>query len=66
MSSEWRRLIPQPRSKFKLVECAGCGNSQIVFSHASKTVKCNVCEEELAIPTGGKVKIIGKVLSEYG
>jgi small subunit ribosomal protein S27e len=66
LSSEWRRLIPQPKSKFQLVECAGCGNSQIIFSHTSKIVKCKVCEEEIASPTGGKAKILGRVLSEYG
>ena len=61
-----RELIPKPRSKFYLVECQACGNSQVVFSHASREVKCGVCGSQLAVPTGGKARILGKVLRTYG
>ena len=63
---EWKKLIPRPRSKFLLVECPSCGNAQIVFSHASRVVKCNVCGSDLAIPRGGKAQIRGKVVRVYG
>ena len=56
-----KKLIPKPRSRFLRVKCPKCGNTQIIFSHASRTIKCIVCGEVLALPTGGKSKIIGEV-----
>lgn len=64
MSIEWEKLIPQPRSSFLLVECKSCGNRQPVFSHSTLVVKCNVCSKELAVPTGGKAKILGKIIGQ--
>lgn len=63
---EWKKLIPRPRSKFYLIECPSCGNAQIVFSHVSRTSYCNVCGKELAIPTGGKANINGKIVRTFG
>jgi small subunit ribosomal protein S27e len=54
-------LVPQPRSRFLLVSCQSCGNRQVVFDHAKIVVKCFVCQEPLALPRGGKAKILGKV-----
>jgi small subunit ribosomal protein S27e len=54
-------LVPQPRSRFLLVSCQSCGNRQVVFDHAKVVVKCLVCQEPLALPRGGKSKILGKV-----
>ncbi|MCD6491123.1 MAG: 30S ribosomal protein S27e [Candidatus Njordarchaeia archaeon] len=59
------RLNPQPRSNFLLVQCPECSSKQIIFSHASIEVKCFVCGKTLAKPTGGKAKILGKILKKY-
>lgn len=50
------------KSKFVKVRCAKCKNEQIIFGNASSTVKCLVCNKELAYPTGGKSKISARVL----
>ena len=49
-------------SKFLKVKCEKCKNEQMVFEKASTRVKCLVCGEVLAEPTGGKVKLNVKVL----
>lgn len=61
--SEWEGLIPAPRSAFLRVKCPDCGNEQIVFSHASTVVHCNVCGATLAEPSGGKTAIKGEVVA---
>jgi small subunit ribosomal protein S27e len=60
--SEWEKLIPKPRSSFIRVKCLKCGNEQIVFSHATNRVNCNVCGTELAEPSGGKAIIKGEII----
>lgn len=55
-------LIPKPRSIFLNVKCPKCGNEQTVFERTSNYVKCTVCDELLAQPTGGKAKIRGEIL----
>ncbi|MCD6236237.1 MAG: 30S ribosomal protein S27e [Thaumarchaeota archaeon] len=62
MEVEWEKLIPKPRSRFLLVQCNECGHKQVVFSHAKIEVKCQVCGATLAVPRGGKAKILGRVL----
>ncbi len=59
-------LIPKPRSLYLKVKCGKCGNEQIVFDCAATPVKCTVCEEVLATPTGGKALIKGEVIQELG
>jgi len=61
--SEWEKLLPRPRSRFVRVKCPDCGNEQIIFDHASSSVKCNVCGAVLAEPTGGKAAIKGEVIA---
>ncbi len=51
-----------PTSAFIKVACEKCKNEQIIFDKASTKVKCLVCGEILAVPTGGKAKIQGKVI----
>lgn len=51
-----------PRSKFLVIKCPNCGNEQIVFNKAAMEVKCLTCGETIAVPTGGKAKILGKVV----
>lgn len=61
--SEWEKLIPRPRSRFLRVKCPDCGNEQMVFSHATSTIHCNICGATLAEPSGGKVVIRGEVVA---
>jgi small subunit ribosomal protein S27e len=61
--SEWEKLIPRPRSRFLRVKCSGCGNEQIVFSHATNLVRCNVCRAVIAEPRGGKALIRGEIVT---
>jgi len=61
--SEWEKLLPRPKSKFLRVKCPDCGNEQVVFSHITSTVKCNICSAILAEPTGGKTTIKGEVVT---
>tara|TARA_Y100000310_G_scaffold73179_1_gene69345 strand:- start:1120 stop:1449 length:330 start_codon:yes stop_codon:yes gene_type:complete len=52
----------EPDSKFIKVRCPKCKNEQILYGKVSTQVKCLVCEELLAEPTGGKSKVRGRVL----
>ena len=49
-------------SKFLKVVCGKCKNEQIIFNKASTSVKCLVCNSELAESRGGKSKIKAKVI----
>lgn len=55
-------MVPKPRSRFIKIKCKKCGNTQIIFSHASRKVNCIICNEVLAKPSGGKAKIMGEVV----
>jgi small subunit ribosomal protein S27e len=48
-------LIPKAESLFMKVKCGKCGNEQIIFDRVSLEVRCNVCDEVLAIPRGGVI-----------
>lgn len=61
--SEWEKLLPRPESKFIRVKCSDCGNEQVIFDHATNTVKCNVCGAVLAEPTGGRADVRGDVVA---
>jgi len=50
------------KSTFLMVRCAECGNEQLVFSHASTAVKCQVCSNTLSSPRGGKAEVKATVL----
>ncbi len=54
--------LVKPRSRFLRVLCTGCKNEAIIFNKASTVVKCHVCGKVLAKPTGGKAKVLAKVL----
>ncbi len=49
-------------SPFFKVACAGCGNTQIVYSRAATVVACTECGATLATPTGGRAKLNGEVV----
>lgn len=59
-------LIPRPRSLFIKVKCAKCANEQIIFNRGSTYVKCSICEELLAEPTGGLLNLRAEVVQELG
>jgi len=44
------------------VECADCGNEQVVYQKAASEVRCAVCGSTLATPTGGKAELTGEVV----
>ncbi|GBE55338.1 30S ribosomal protein S27e [archaeon BMS3Bbin15] len=56
-------LISNPRSRFLKVKCSDCGNEQVMFGSASTRITCQVCGKTLAEPTGGKAKILTKIIS---
>jgi small subunit ribosomal protein S27e len=49
----------EPNSRFVKVRCEKCKNEQIVFNRPSTEIRCLVCSETLAKPSGGSVKIKG-------
>lgn len=50
-------------SNFIKVKCEKCKNEQIIFEKAASVVKCLVCDEILAEPTGGKANLKTQVIS---
>ena len=56
--------MEKPKSKFIKVRCNDCENEQALFDKASTTAHCHICNSKLAIPSGGKAKIKGKILEE--
>ncbi|PIN74628.1 30S ribosomal protein S27e [Candidatus Woesearchaeota archaeon CG10_big_fil_rev_8_21_14_0_10_37_12] len=54
--------MKETTSKFIKVRCNKCKNEQNIFGKASTTIKCLVCSQTLAEPTGGKAQIKARVL----
>lgn len=48
--------------KFIKVKCADCGGEQLLYSHASTPVRCQVCGATLSVPRGGKAEIKATIL----
>lgn len=48
--------------KFLKVRCTDCGNEQFIYSHASTSIRCQVCSKTLAVPRGGKAEIRAAVI----
>jgi len=57
-----KMLVPEPQSRFLKVKCLECGNEMVVFGCSTTTVKCLVCEKPLLQTTGGKAKILTKII----
>ncbi len=57
-----KELIPQPKSRFLRVKCLNCGNLQIIFGCSATDVDCLVCGKTLLQSTGGKARILTKIL----
>lgn len=51
---------------FVKVQCVDCENEQVIFSHASTEVNCEVCGKTLAFPSRGKAEINTKILEIVG
>lgn len=51
---------------FVKVQCTDCENEQVIFSHASSEVNCEVCGKTLATPQSGKAEINTKILEIVG
>jgi small subunit ribosomal protein S27e len=51
-------------SKFVQVECPDCSNRQIIFIKCATRVSCQACGSTLAVPSGGKGKIKGKIVGD--
>ncbi|MBI5347534.1 MAG: 30S ribosomal protein S27e [Candidatus Aenigmarchaeota archaeon] len=49
-------------SKFLKVKCAKCNNEQILFSKSAAMIKCLVCGNVLAEPTGGRCAVKAKII----
>ncbi|MBI3413576.1 MAG: 30S ribosomal protein S27e [Candidatus Aenigmarchaeota archaeon] len=54
--------MTKDKSNFLRVKCAKCNNEQSIFSRPSTVVKCLVCGETLAEPTGGRGKVNAQIL----
>ncbi len=50
------------RSKFLRVKCTDCDNEQLVYSHASTLVRCQVCSKTLVVPRGGEAEVKTTIL----
>jgi small subunit ribosomal protein S27e len=55
-------LVPKPRSNFISVQCEKCNATTVVFSHTTSEIKCSGCGETLAMSSGSKAFITGKVI----
>ena len=54
--------LKEPNSRFVKVRCPKCNNEQIIFGKVSTEVKCLICDNVLAKPTGGKSNITARIL----
>lgn len=54
----------EPTSTFIRVRCTKCKNEQVIFNKAAMKVNCLVCQEPLAMPTGGKIKLLTQPLEQ--
>lgn len=52
-----KRLVQKPKSHFIDIKCKGCKKVNHTFTHAQSVIRCKNCNEVLANPTGGKLKI---------
>lgn len=48
--------------KFIKIKCLDCGEEKVIFTRASTVIKCDKCGVDVALPTGGKAKILGEII----
>lgn len=58
--------LPATKSSFIRVRCPKCGAEQVIYSHASRKVRCSICDELLAEPRGGKARILAPIMAAHG
>ncbi|RLI29490.1 30S ribosomal protein S27e [Candidatus Bathyarchaeota archaeon] len=51
---------------FIRVRCPDCGNEQIIFDRATRTVTCNLCGAIIGESTGGKILLRGEIVERLG
>jgi small subunit ribosomal protein S27e len=56
-------MVPKPHSNFLSVQCSNCGEKVVIFNYRTTDIECKACGQLVAKKTGGKAKIMGKVLS---
>jgi small subunit ribosomal protein S27e len=56
-------LIPKPKSNFLSVQCTGCKEKQVIFSHATSDINCKSCGNPIAKKTGGRANVLGEILT---
>ena len=56
-------MVPKPRSNFLSVQCTECREKTILFTHTTTDIYCKSCGQLIAKKTGGKARILGKVLN---
>ena len=49
-------------SKFLRVKCNDCDSEQVIFNKSNLQINCPVCGSTLAVQTGGKAQIKGKIV----
>jgi len=60
-----KKTEKQTKSQFLKVKCNDCGSEQIIFENLATNVNCLVCGKLLASPTGGKAKVLAKVVKSF-
>ncbi|MCS7122351.1 MAG: 30S ribosomal protein S27e [Candidatus Micrarchaeota archaeon] len=54
-------------SKFLKIRCKKSGVEMIIFSHASRNIRCPKDNDLIAQCTGGKINLINaEIIEEYG
>lgn len=56
-------MVPKPHSNFLSVQCSKCGEKVVIFTYSTTDIECKACGQLVTKKTGGKAKIMGKVLS---
>ena len=56
-------MVPKPHSNFLSVQCSYCEERVVIFNYTTTDIECKACGQLVAKKTGGKAKIMGKVLS---
>ncbi len=56
-------LAEESGNVFYRVRCK-CKNEQIIFSRPATEVRCLVCGEVLARPTGGEGEVVAEIIEE--
>ena len=41
-------LIPIPKSAFQKIQCSNCEKETIIYTHTTKTINCNSCNEVIS------------------